>query len=107
LCSRDQFGEALLDGRMSETMSGIGAERDRRQPLDDRSCLSVDLATFEMGAIELEPIETVTGKAGKFGIDYGVGEELDIPAPRAGADQCIEHKLARRLRLQNNIGHST
>src|SRR5262245_25616349 len=91
---------------MGETMSGIGAEGDRRQPLDDRFCLAVDLATFEMGAIKLEPIKTVTGKAGELGIDYAVGKELDVLKACAGADQRIEHELARRFRFQNDIGHS-
>jgi hypothetical protein len=90
---------------MGETVSGIGAEGDRRQPLDDRSYLAVDLATSEMGAIKLEPIKAVTGKAGELGINYGLGKELDILAACAGAYQRIEHELARRFRFQNNIGH--
>src|SRR5262245_41364206 len=92
---------------MGEAMSCVGAEGDRRQAFDDRFYLAVDLATLEMGAIKLEPIKTMTGKAGEFGIDYAVGKEFDILAACAGADQRIEHEFARRLRLQNSTSHCT
>jgi hypothetical protein len=47
-----------------------------------------------MGAIELKPIETMTGEPRQLGVDDAVGTELDIMTTSAGAYQRINHKGA-------------
>jgi hypothetical protein len=90
---------------MGKAMSGVGTKGNRGQALDQRRDPAVDLAAFEMGAIELQPVEAVAGEARQLGVDDAVGEELDIVATGAGADQGVEDELARRFRLEDDFRH--
>ena len=102
---RDQLGETFLDCRVGKAVPGVGAKGHGGQPLDRRSGPAIHLAAVEMGAIELEPIEAVAGKARQLGVDDAVGEERSIVATGAGADQGIDDELARGFRLEDDFGH--
>ena len=60
---RNQLGEALLDRRVSEAMPCIGAERNGGKLSNNGLCLTIDLATLHVTAIELQPVEAVAGEA--------------------------------------------
>ena len=90
---------------MGETVSGIGAEGDRRRPLDDRSYLAVDLATSEMGAIKLEPIKAVTGKAGKPVSTMASARNSTFSRRAPAPTNASSTSLRAAFRFQNNIGH--